>query len=72
MAYLRGGVILPEVALYCTLRYIAGGSYSDVSFMAGISTASFYSILCKTIYISCVFLYRIVVIVVVIHGVRLE
>jgi hypothetical protein len=34
MAYLRGGVILPEVALYCTLRYIAGGSYSDVYFMA--------------------------------------
>jgi hypothetical protein len=49
MAHLRGGVILPEVALYCTLRYIAGGSYSDVYFMAGISSASFYRILWKTI-----------------------
>jgi hypothetical protein len=48
MAYLQGGVILPEVALYCTLCYIAGGSYSDVYFMAGISSASFYCILWKT------------------------
>ena len=30
MAQLRGGVIIPEIALYCTLRYIAGGSYTNI------------------------------------------
>ena len=29
MAQLRGGVIIPEIALYCTLCYIAGGLYTD-------------------------------------------
>ena len=23
-------VIIPEIALYCTLRYLAGGSYMDI------------------------------------------
>ena len=32
MAQLRGWVIIPEIALYCTLRYIAGGSYTDIFF----------------------------------------
>ena len=30
MAQLRGGVIIPEIALYCTLCYLAGGSYTDI------------------------------------------
>ena len=30
MVQLRGGVIIPEIALYCTLRYLAGGSYTDI------------------------------------------
>ena len=32
MAQLRDGVIIPEIALYCMLRYLASGSYSDISF----------------------------------------
>jgi hypothetical protein len=49
MAQLQGGAIIPEVALYCMLQYIAGGSYSDIYFMAGISSTSFYCIIWKTI-----------------------
>ena len=30
MAQLRDGVIIPEIVLYCTLRYIAGGSFTDI------------------------------------------
>lgn len=48
-ADLRGGAIIPEVCLYCTLRYLAGGSYLDVSDVAGISQASFYRVVWKTI-----------------------
>ena len=46
----RGGMIIPELCLYCTLRYLAGASYLDVSVFAGISTASFYRIVHKTIH----------------------
>jgi hypothetical protein len=49
MASLRGGVIMPEIALYCTLRYLAGGSYLDIRFFTGISTSSFYRVVWKTI-----------------------
>lgn len=45
----RGGAIIPEVCIYCTLRYLAGGSYLDVSDIAGISQASFYRVVWKTI-----------------------
>jgi hypothetical protein len=45
----RGGAIIPEVCLYCTLRYLAGGSYLDISDVAGISQASFYRVVWKTI-----------------------
>ena len=37
-----GGAILPELCLYCCLRYCAGGSYSNIKFFIGISTSSFY------------------------------
>ena len=49
MANNRGGPIIPELCLYCTLRYLAGGSYLDICDIAGISTSSFYRILWKTI-----------------------
>ena len=39
----RGGPILPELRLYCTLRYLAGGSYLDIHYFCGISETSFYS-----------------------------
>jgi hypothetical protein len=49
MAGLRGGAILPEICHYMTLRYLAGGLYSDIQLMCGISVSSFYRIVCKTI-----------------------
>lgn len=45
----RGGSIVPELCLYCTLRYLAGGSYLDICDIAGISKASFYRVIWKTI-----------------------
>ena len=49
MAQLRGGVIIPEILLYCTLRYLASGSYTDI-FVVGISKPSFYRVVWKTMY----------------------
>jgi hypothetical protein len=48
MANLRGGTILPEICLYVTLRWLAGGSYLDITDVAGISRPSFYRVLWKT------------------------
>jgi DDE superfamily endonuclease len=48
-AGLRGGTIIPELCLYCTLRWLAGGSYLDIVDIAGISDASFYRVVWKTI-----------------------
>jgi DDE superfamily endonuclease len=45
----RGGAIIPEVCLYVCLRYLAGGSYTDIQILTGISVSSFYRILWKTI-----------------------
>ena len=45
----RGGKIIPELCLYCTLRYLAGASYLDIVVFAGISIPSFYRIVRKTI-----------------------
>ena len=44
----RGGAIIPELCLYCTIRYLAGGSYLDICDIAGISQASFYRVVWKT------------------------
>jgi DDE superfamily endonuclease len=49
MATLRGGIILPEVRLYAVLRWLAGGSYTEILYFCGISKASFYSVLWSTI-----------------------
>ena len=40
MANLRGGPIIPEWCLYVAIRYLAGGNYSDILLMVGISTAT--------------------------------
>ena len=40
----HGSYIRPELALYATLRFLAGGSYTDVFITLGISAASFYRI----------------------------
>jgi hypothetical protein len=48
MANLRGGTIIPEVCLFYTLRYLAGGSYLDITEIAGISGASFSRVLWNT------------------------
>jgi hypothetical protein len=45
----RGGAIIPEICVYCTLRYLAGGSYLDITDIAGISQASLYRVVWKTI-----------------------
>jgi DDE superfamily endonuclease len=48
-ADLRGGPIIPELCVYCALRFLAGGSYLDISDIAGISQASFYRVVWKTV-----------------------
>jgi hypothetical protein len=50
MAWLQGGPILLELHLYCTLRWLAGGSYSDINMYAGISKSSFYRVCWHTIF----------------------
>jgi hypothetical protein len=44
MASLRGGIIIPEICLFCTLRWLAGGSYLDIYARTGISKPSFYRV----------------------------
>jgi DDE superfamily endonuclease len=44
----RGGAIMPEICLFCTLRWLAGGSYLDIFTFTGVSVPSFYSIVYKT------------------------
>ena len=45
-----GGMIIPELCLYCTLCYLVGASYLDIIVFAGISTSLFYRIVHKTIH----------------------
>jgi DDE superfamily endonuclease len=49
MGSLRGGAILPELCLYACLRYLAGGSYSDIKFFTGMSVPSVYRVIWKCI-----------------------
>lgn len=44
----RGGEIIPELSLYCCIRYLAGASYTDVFFGCGISKSAFYAAVWKT------------------------
>jgi hypothetical protein len=48
MANLRGGPIIPELCLFCTIRWLAGGSYLDIVDITGISVPSFYCIVWTT------------------------
>ena len=50
MANLQGGSIMPEICVYCCLRYLAGGSYSDICFFTGISTASLFHLVWKVVF----------------------
>ena len=52
-ARVRGGTILPELCLYCTIRWLAGGSYLDITDVCGISKSSFYRVVWKTITAIC-------------------
>jgi DDE superfamily endonuclease len=52
-AKLRGGSIVPELCLYCTIRWLAGGSYLDITDVSGISKSSFYRVVWKTITAIC-------------------
>jgi DDE superfamily endonuclease len=52
-AKVRGGSITPELCLYCTIRWLARGSYLDISDVCGISKSSFYRVVWKTITASC-------------------
>jgi hypothetical protein len=46
----RGGAILPELCLYCCLRYCAGGSSnSDIKYFIGISTSLLYRVVWRCI-----------------------
>lgn len=49
MGALRGGVIVPELQLYATLRYLAGASYSDICVFCRMSKTTFYKVLWNTI-----------------------
>jgi DDE superfamily endonuclease len=45
----RSGAILPELCLFCTLRWLAGGSYLDIFTITGVSIASFYRVIYRTL-----------------------
>lgn len=49
MGRFRGGAIIPEVRLYSVLRWLAGGSYTDILYFCGISKPSFFAILWSTL-----------------------
>ena len=44
-----GGAIIPELCVYITTWYLAGGSYMDIFFLISISKSSFFHLLWKTI-----------------------
>jgi hypothetical protein len=50
MGALRGGIIIPELKLYATIRYLAGAPYTDIAFFGGFSVTSFYAMLWQTIH----------------------
>jgi hypothetical protein len=46
----RGGFIIPELRLYVAIRYLAGGSYSDICYFCCISKTAFYACLRQVIH----------------------
>lgn len=40
----KAGPILPEICLFCALRWLAGGSYLDIFALTGVSVSSFYRV----------------------------
>jgi hypothetical protein len=46
----KGGPILPELSLFCTLRWLAGGSYLDIYAITNVSIASFYRVVYRTMH----------------------
>lgn len=48
MGELRGGGVQPEVAVYATIRYLSGGSSSDIMDNMGIARSTFYAVIQKT------------------------
>jgi hypothetical protein len=52
-AKVREGSITPQMCLYCTIHWLAGGSYLDISDVCGISKLSFYRVVWKTITAIC-------------------
>ena len=50
MAHLRGGLIILEVCLLCTIQWLAGASYLDILVnITGTLVPSFSRIVCKTL-----------------------
>ena len=45
----RGGAVIPELCLCCTLRWLAGGSHLDITDVAGIAKTTFYNATWRTI-----------------------
>ena len=45
----KPGAVIPELSLFCTLRWLAGCSYLDIYAMTGVSMASFYRVVYKTL-----------------------
>jgi hypothetical protein len=46
----RGGQIKPDLCLFATICWLAGGSYLDNSALLGVSVPYFYSIVYRTIF----------------------
>lgn len=53
MASMRGGEISPEMAVFLTIRYLAGGTALDIKELLEISRATFYYVLKKTLLAIC-------------------
>jgi hypothetical protein len=45
----RGGPNLPETCLFCTLRWLGGGSYLDIYAITNVSISSLYCVVYKTL-----------------------
>jgi hypothetical protein len=46
----RGGAIIPQISLYCCIRFLCGASYTDICLFACISQTGYYNCVWKTIF----------------------